>query len=100
MLGGSGLLRRRPIKLNEREATRTWRASLGSVAAALVVAIVGLVCGTAAPASAADPPAGTATSLLAAEVGTPYTATHQATGGTGSYAWSVKPASRPAGLSL
>src|SRR5438552_362689 len=100
MLGGSGLLRRRPMKSNRREATRTWRASLGSVAAIVVVAILGLVCGTAAPALAADPPAITTTSLPSADAGTFYSATLQATGGTGAYTWTVDPASLPDGLSL
>src|SRR4051794_31625137 len=100
MLGGSGLLRRRSTNLNRREATRTWRASLGSVAATLVVTILALVCGTAAPALADDPPTITTTSLPAAEVGAPYSATLQASGGAGGYTWSVDPASLPDGLSL
>src|SRR2546421_519984 len=95
MLGGSGLLRRRSMKLNRREAPPTWRAFLGSVAATLVVAILGLVCGTAAPALADGSPTITTTNLPAADAGTFYTATLHATGGTGSYSWSVNPSSLP-----
>src|SRR5437764_7758773 len=100
MLGGSGLLRRSSLELNRREAPPTWRAFLGSVAATLVVAILGLVCGTAAPALADGSPTITTTNLPAADAGTFYTATLHATGGTGSYSWSVNPSSLPAGLSL
>ena len=108
-------------------APYTWSISSGSLPAGLsLVASTGVISGTPtttgtvsftvqvkdaanntgtkalsiAVAAAAQPPTVTTTSLPSGTVGTAYSTTLQASGGTAPYTWSISSGSLPAGLSL